>query len=207
MTASHILIFHHPSSRSVRIVWLCDELGLKYDVDVIKDLKEIKTDEYKQKNPNGLLPAVKIEGEFYYESGAIMQIILERFANGNLMPAANKKQRGKFLQWMWFLEATFTPHLSELHHHKMVLPDDKKVPEVIPYEQEVAGQRMQVVEDQLSKTHYLLGDEFTAVDVVCGQVLTLAEEMEVMQPRSHPASIKYLEEMKARPGYAKAVAH
>lgn len=37
---------------------------------------------------------------------------------------------GKFLQWMWFLEATFTPHLSELHHHKMVLPDDKKVPEV-----------------------------------------------------------------------------
>lgn len=36
MTASHILIFHHPSSRSVRIVWLCDELGLKYDVDVIK---------------------------------------------------------------------------------------------------------------------------------------------------------------------------
>lgn len=47
--------------------------------------------------------------------------------------------------------------------------------QVIPYEQEVAGQRMQVVEDQLSKTHYLLGDEFTAVDVVCGQVLTLAE--------------------------------
>lgn len=37
---------------------------------------------------------------------------------------------GKFLQWMWFLEATFTPHLSELHHHKMVLPDSKKVPEV-----------------------------------------------------------------------------
>ena len=150
---------------------------------MLQDLKQIKTDEYKQKNPNGLLPAVKIEGEFYYESGAIMQIILEKFSTGTLMPAPNTKQRGaryicmpgtpvcllpctyashhiciywfkyccrgsvcainvavcmkepwldsgKFLQWMWFLEATFTPHLSELHHHKMVLPDDKKVPEV-----------------------------------------------------------------------------
>lgn len=47
--------------------------------------------------------------------------------------------------------------------------------QVVPYEEEVAGQRMQVVEEQLSKAHYLLGDNFTAVDVVCGQVLTLAE--------------------------------
>ncbi|KAL3136738.1 hypothetical protein ABBQ38_005455 [Trebouxia sp. C0009 RCD-2024] len=130
MTVSDILIFHFPSSRSGRIVWLCEELDLKYDLEVIKHIKEIKTDEYKQKNPNGLLPAVKIEGEFYYESGAIMQIILERFAHGKLTPAANTKQRGKFLKWMWFLEATFTPHLSQLNHHKNLLPDDKKVPEV-----------------------------------------------------------------------------
>ena len=47
--------------------------------------------------------------------------------------------------------------------------------QVIPYKQELAGQRMQVVEDQLSKAHYVLGEEFSAVDVVCGQVLTLAE--------------------------------
>ena len=47
--------------------------------------------------------------------------------------------------------------------------------QVVPYEQEVAGQRMEVVEDQLNKAHYLLGDDFTAVDIVCGQVLTLAE--------------------------------
>ena len=45
----------------------------------------------------------------------------------------------------------------------------------MPYEEEVAGQRMQVVEDQLSKAHYILGKDFTAVDIVCGQVLTLAE--------------------------------
>lgn len=47
--------------------------------------------------------------------------------------------------------------------------------QVVPYEEEVAGQRMQVVEDHLSKAHYLLGEDFTAVDIVCGQVLTLAE--------------------------------
>lgn len=47
--------------------------------------------------------------------------------------------------------------------------------QVVPYEQEVAGQRMRVVEDQLSKAHYILGEEFSAVDIVCGQVLTLAE--------------------------------
>lgn len=61
---------------------------------MLQDLKQIKTDEYKQKNPNGLLPAVKIEGDFYYESGAIMQIILEKFPIDPLMPAPNTKQRG-----------------------------------------------------------------------------------------------------------------
>ena len=53
-----------------------------------------------------------------------LQNSIEVYCNINLLDS------GKFLQWMWFLEATFTPHLSELHHHKMVLPDDKKVPEV-----------------------------------------------------------------------------
>ena len=47
--------------------------------------------------------------------------------------------------------------------------------QVVPYEEQVAGQRMQVVEDQLSKAHHLLGEDFTAADIVCGQVLTLAE--------------------------------
>ena len=47
--------------------------------------------------------------------------------------------------------------------------------QVVPYELDVARQRLQVVEDQLSKTHYLLGEEFTAVDIMCGQILTLAE--------------------------------
>ena len=153
--------------------------------------KDLKTDEYKQKNPNGLLPAVKIDDEFYYESGAIMEMILEKFGRGRLAPAPNTKSRGtvfctgssgacmqrmcmqpqafratrtsametfadsstkvlwegdityhactgelkrvcagKFLQWIWFLEATFNPPLSELLHHKMLLPEDKKVKEV-----------------------------------------------------------------------------
>lgn len=60
----------------------------------MQELKRLKSDEYKQKNPNGLLPAVKIGKEFFYESGAIMQIILERFGNGKLAPAPNTSQRG-----------------------------------------------------------------------------------------------------------------
>ena len=52
--------------------------------------------------------------------------------------------------------------------------------QVVPYELDVARQRLQVVEDQLFKTHYLLGDEFTAVDIMCGQILTLAEASHCM---------------------------
>ena len=58
-------------------------------------MSQIKSDEYKQKNPNGLLPAVRIDGEFYYESGAIIEFILERFGKGRLAPAPNTAQRGK----------------------------------------------------------------------------------------------------------------
>lgn len=207
MTSCDVLVFHNPTTRSLRIVWLCEELGLNYELELIKDpSKDLKTDEYKQKNPNGLLPAVKIDDEFYYESGAIMEIILDKFGRGKLAPAPNTKSRGKFLQWIWFLEATFSPPLSELLHHKMLLPEDKKVKEVIPYQYGRAAQPMQTVEDQLKKTHYLLGDEFSAADIVCGHVLMVADKLKVLKPDEHPAAFRYFEEMKARPGYKKAVA-
>ena len=60
----------------------------------LQDLADVKSEGYKQKNPNGLLPAIKVEGAFLYESGAIMPFILERYAHGRLAPAVNSPARG-----------------------------------------------------------------------------------------------------------------
>lgn len=64
---------------------------------LLQDFSEVKSKSYLQKNSNGLLPAVKVANEFYYESGAIMQFLLEKFGKGKLVPASSSPQKGTAL--------------------------------------------------------------------------------------------------------------
>eukprot|EP00884_Botryococcus_braunii_P004711 jgi/Botrbrau1/14240/Bobra.0381s0003.1 len=126
-----------PTSRSSRVVWLLEELGLPYTVIPVKFEpyaadSDLKRPDVQEASPLNAVPALKDDGTWITESGAITQYILARYGDGKLTPPVDSVDYGLYLQWLWFAEASLCDWATEYVHHKVLRPDDQKVPEVLP---------------------------------------------------------------------------
>ena len=82
-----MLLYHVPGSRSCRVRWLLEELGVDYTLESLSITDgSLRTDEYRALNPLGRVPTLEDGGVAFYESGAILQYLLENYADGNLAP-------------------------------------------------------------------------------------------------------------------------
>ncbi len=94
-----IKLYHSPRTRSVRIYWLLEEPGLPYELKTVDFTPEtLKSSEYLQVNPLGKVPSIQDNGLTMFESGAILEYILEKYGKGRLAPAPGAPARGPFLQ-------------------------------------------------------------------------------------------------------------
>lgn len=166
-----LTIHHVPGTRGFRVIWLCEEIGLPYQLARVDFSPAYRaTPEWRRMNPVGKVP-VMTDGEFVlYESGAMLQYLLDRHADGRLQPAHGTQDHGLYLQWSWFAEATFGRFTGELANHKRAFADGP-----IAAVMEETGNRarlcMQALEQQLEGRTYLLGDEFSAADIMMGYTL------------------------------------
>ena len=85
-----ITLYHAPLSRSVRIVWLLEELGLPYELRTVA-LESPAPKPFAQKTPSGKVPTIEDGGVALFESGAILQYVLEKYGDGRLAPAAGRQ--------------------------------------------------------------------------------------------------------------------
>ena len=98
-----IKIFHAPGSRSVRIIWLLEELGLDYELEVLK--RGEVNEAFIEASPFSKLPTI-IDGEVVMsESVAIVQYILQKYGEGRLEPDHDSNQYAEYLQWLNFGES------------------------------------------------------------------------------------------------------
>lgn len=195
-------IFHMPMSRSNRIVWLCEELGLPYEVEKV-DFAAIGADDFKSKyNPLGRVPAVVLDnGEVMTESGAIVSYLLETNDNKGLKPAADSTLLPQYLQWFEFGEATICPPVGTIMQHTFIRPEDKRVPEILPDAAAGCASVLSVVEDHMAGKDWVCGDTFTAADIMMIYGLGLAQMAQQWNGESHPNINAYMERAKARPAY------
>ena len=100
-------LYHSPRTRSVRIYWLLEELGVPYELEVVDFTLPVSPPRpFAQRSPFGKFPAF-VDGDVaMFESGAILEYVLERYGKGRLAPAPGTPQRAAFLQWVHFAEAT-----------------------------------------------------------------------------------------------------
>ena len=124
-----IKLYHAPFSRSDRIHWLLEELGLPYELVNVEFARSAKP--FSQATPFGKLPVIE-DGELVVsESGAIVEYLIERYGNGRLQPPVGSPLRPAYLQWIHFAEATAMPPLAELIRQMFFYPDDQRVPAVM----------------------------------------------------------------------------
>lgn len=196
-----IKLYHAPRTRSIRILWLLEELGIPF---------ELETQEYRppampfaQKTPFGKFPSLEDGDTVMFESGAIVEYLLERYGEGRLGPAAGESRRGEFLQWVHFAEATLMPPLIEILRHTVLKPEAERIPAVVDDARTRAAATLAVVERGLADRDYLLGADFSAADIMMTYGVQWAEMLGLLA--DSPNLRGYLQRLTSRPALRKAL--
>jgi len=204
-----IRIFHAPRTRSIRVIWTCEELGLDYEVIPVDFSQDYRaTPEWRAMNPVGKVP-VMLDGNpagnafKLFESGAMVQYLVDRYGNGRLQPEAGTSEHGIYLQWSWFAESTFARPLGEIVNHRRVFDESEQRPEAIAEMQDRAWLCVEALDAELADRPFLVGETFTAADIMTGYSLMLTKWL---IDRPLPTNLdRYWQTISARPGYQAAV--
>ena len=202
-----LTIYHVPGTRGVRAIWLCEELGLPYTVETVDFSPEFRRSaQWRALNPVGKVPVLRDTGNgdfVMFESGAMVQYILDRYGNGQLQPAAGTPAHALYLQWSWFAEATFARPLGEVVNHGREFPGDKKIDAVVAEMLARGHACAEAVGTAIGDQPFILGEAFSAADIMLGYTLMLAERF---LPDSLPATVEpYWQRLAARPAFQKSV--
>jgi glutathione S-transferase len=198
-------LYHSPRTRSVRIYWLLEELGVPYELETLAFTPEtLKAPAYLNVHPLGKLPAIQDGDLILFESGAILEYILEKYGNGRLAPAPGDPARGAFLQWVHFAEATAMPPLGDIAQHMLFKPEAERIPAVVADAQARVATIVAAIEKTLTGRQYLLGSEFTAADIMMGYSLLLVKWFGLLTPE-YPNVTAYLARLEQRPALRKAL--
>ena len=179
----------------MRVIWLCEELEVPYDIETIDFSPAFRqSPEWRAKSPTGKVPAMDDQGFTMFESGAMLQYVLDRYGNGRLMPEPGTPEGAVYLQWCWFAEATFARPLGDIAHHTVMKPEAERIPAVVDDARVRALSCLDAVNDAVGKTDYLVGDTFSAADIMMGYTLMLADRFKVLETR-HPHALDYFERL------------
>ncbi len=194
-------IYHVPGTRSVRPIWLCYELGQPVEVERIDFSSEFReSQQWRRLSPAGKVPVLEDDGLVMFESGAMVEYILERYGSGRLRPVPGTAQSALYLQWSWFAEATL---IRPLGLYRVLREKDESASALVDEATKKFRNALQAVENTLQDRPYLLGDEFTAADVMMGYSVAMIEPM--LNDRD-PNTQGYLTRLKARDAYTKVLA-
>jgi len=198
-----IVIHHLNNSRSQRIVWLAEELGLPYRVErYTRDPKtNLAPPELRAVHPLGKAPVIQ-DGELVLaESGAIITYVLERYGNGRLVPQKGTTERVRYLHWLHFAEGTLMLHLIARLYLGRV---GEGAGSVLSRVDAMLASELDLVEAELAGSPHLAGAEFAAADIQMTFALEFAAFLGHVTER-HPRVRDYLARMQARPAYRRAV--
>jgi glutathione S-transferase len=199
-------LYHCARARSVRVLWLLEELGLDYELETMPfDPKALQAPDFLEVSPLGKVP-VLIDGATHMsESVAIVQYILNKYADGALEPDEDDPEYGKYLQWLHFGESTLMGPIGTISLNRFILPEGERDERAVERAVRQLSRYTQTVEDALEGRDYLMGDEFTAADIVVGYAYFAMRLFRVF-PKDYPNVTAWFERLMARPAYQKATA-
>ena len=204
-----IEIFHAPGTRGIRAIWTCEELGIDYrvvPVDFAADYRA--TPEWRAMNPVGKVPVMRDGALTLFESGAMVQHLIDRYDNGSgaaaLQPDRGTDQHALYLQWSWFAEATFARPLGEIVNHRRAIPRTQQSEVAVEEMRARAWLCVAAVNDALAGRDWLLGERFSGADIMMGYSIML---METLAPGRLPPDVaRYQAAISARECFQRAVA-
>ncbi len=198
-------IYHAPNSRSVRIVWLFEELGLPYELQSFPlGDASMRTPEYRRVHPMGRVPALQDGDVTIYESGAIVQYVLAKYGSGRMQPEASSPDFAAYLQWLHYAEGMLMPQVNVIVVETMFLPPDKRNPENLARATKLLTRMLEPVDAALAGREYLAG-EFSGADIMTGHACVVSGKLGA-DLSDKPNVAAYVQRLLARPALRKAFA-
>jgi len=210
-----ITVHHLNNSRSQRVLWLIEELGVTYQIKHYpRDKKTmLAPPELKAVHPLGKSPVIT-DGEITVaESGAIIEYLIERYGGGRMIPPAGSAERRRYTYWLHYAEGTFAP----LMVISLLMNRIERAPLLVrPIAKAISGMvkkgyltpnienNLDFMEAELGKSTWFAGDELTAADVQMSFALEAAAARAGLDAR-RPKLVAALARMHSRPAYQRAL--
>ena len=184
-------------SRGAVVRWMLEEVGEPYDTTLL-DLKSGEQNQpaYRAVNPHGKVPALKYKGQVTTEVAAICAFLADEFPGAKLNIPVGDPRRGPYLTWLFFNPSAIEPAMMDAKFPRQEAPP----PTAVGYRGMDA--LLDVIEAALKGKTYLMGDQFTAADVVTGSGLRFGMGFGMIPKR--PALVEYVGRLSAREAFKRA---
>lgn len=199
-----LTVHHLGKSQSERIVWLCEELGIAYELKNYARAPLLAPPEYKALHPLGSAPVITDGALVLAESGAIIEYIAAKHGGGRLTLKADHPDFAQYLYWFHFANGTLQAAMGRsLMLSRLKLgPDDP----VLAMSKARLDTAFNLVEARTKEADYFAGREFTAADIMLGFSLTTMRYFMPYDYARLPSLRAYLKRIGARPAYQRAMA-
>lgn len=196
-------IYHVRGTRSLRPIWLCYELDLPVEITPIDFSPTYRNSpQWRAISPAGKVPALQDDALTMFESGAMVDYILERYGDGRLRPPLGTTQSALHHQWCWFAEATLARPLGA---NRLLKHKNETAQAIVAEAEQKTRTCLEVVDQALSDRAYLLGSDFGAADIMMGYSLELLANLKVLDTL-YPNAQTYLQRLRSRDAFARAMA-
>ena len=196
-------IHHAPNSRSVRALWLFNELNLPYELEVypLGD-KSMRTPEYLKVHPMGRVPALE-DGELtIFESGAIVQYVLEKYGNGKMLPTTSSPNYPNYLQWLHYAEGMIMPQINIIVVETIFLPEERRNQTNVDRATKLLTRMLTAIDLHMQDREFLAG-EFSGADIMTGHACIVSGRLGA-DISDKPNVSAYIERLEARPALKRA---
>jgi glutathione S-transferase len=213
-----IVVHHLNNSRSQRVLWLLEELGVPYEVKRYERDRQtmLAPPELKAVHPLGKSPVVTDGDRTLAESGAVVEYLVDRYGEGRLIPPAGTPERLRYTYWLHYAEGSAMPPLLL----KLIFDRIESAPMpffVRPIARGIARRvkssfvdpqletHLGYMESELGKAPWFAGDAFTAADIQMSFPLEAAQSRAGLTQASRPHLFDFLARIHARPAYKRAL--
>ncbi|KAK7423427.1 hypothetical protein QQZ08_009105 [Neonectria magnoliae] len=199
-----ILVIHHLQySQSERIPWLCEELGIDYELKLYQRAPLLAPPEYKALHPMGAAPVIQDASLTLAESCAVIEYICHKYGNGSLFLDPTHPAYADFLYWWHWADGSFQPAALQNKPGRVETSNEDDL--MARSANERFKKAIGTLEKRLGDNEWLAGTEFTAADVMVVFTLTTLRYFFPYSLKEYGNVLKYLQRIGAREAYQKAM--
>ena len=200
-----MLTLHHaPNSRAGRIVWLLEELGLEYTLNGMRfHPEDLKSDAHRARHPLGRIPVLEDGDIMLWESGAIVEYLIERHSDGALKPKPDQPNYPAYLQWLHYCEGMVMPPVNTIVVQTVLLSPERQNAEALAQAQKLLTRALAPVNERLGAVDYLAGD-FSGADIMLGHAVFMSNRLGCV-PDDYADLKAYISRLESRPAFVKGI--